>query len=337
MQAAAARLTSTLEFDAPRALAEVDADYATTTELADTLQRVADVPFRVGHHFASELVNYGRADTACARRNFPDDEVEARLCVATMKEMMGQDNRGVSASARRALHESAHRREHGALEASGLGGPQPSEVERCASRRRKRAWPRTAAWLEGRRKALADAASALDVAFLEGAEEVSARMDRRHLLKATACKRCRFSAGPARSLRKEPRVHDGHAFRLHGGAARSRALPRGSRRAGQAPTWIDTLAAIHLGPKLGPGRSRATLHHGPWRAKGDITILGTALTASPNDAALANGVMGHADETDDSHNASRSHPGCSIVPAALALAEVRGIAGVEFLRAVALG
>src|SRR5262249_6176097 len=44
-----------------------------------------------------------------------------------------------------------------------------------------------------------------------------------------------------------------------------------------------------------------------------------------------------ADETDDSHNASRSHPGCAIVPAALALGEQLGIDGNRFLRSVTLG
>jgi 2-methylcitrate dehydratase PrpD len=99
---------------------------------------------------------------------------------------------------------------------------------------------------------------------------------------------------------------------------------------------LDSLAAMISGSELPPGQ--AAQHyiraHG---GKGAVTIAGTTLMATPGDAALANGVMAHADETDDSHNASRSHPGCAVVPAALAAGEELGVDGERLLRAVALG
>jgi 2-methylcitrate dehydratase PrpD len=99
---------------------------------------------------------------------------------------------------------------------------------------------------------------------------------------------------------------------------------------------LDTLASMISGSELLPGQAaqRYIRAHG---GKGAASIAGTKLTAAPGDAALANGVMAHADETDDSHNASRSHPGCAIVPAALAVGEELGIDGPRFLRAVTLG
>ena len=45
----------------------------------------------------------------------------------------------------------------------------------------------------------------------------------------------------------------------------------------------------------------------------------------------------HSDETDDSHAPSQSHPGCSVIPATLAVGEKFGIDGTRLLRAVALG
>jgi 2-methylcitrate dehydratase PrpD len=99
---------------------------------------------------------------------------------------------------------------------------------------------------------------------------------------------------------------------------------------------LDTLASIVSGSELLPGQA-AQRYIGAHGGKGVATIAGTMLTAAPADAALANGVMAHADETDDSHNASRSHPGCAVVPAALAVGEELGIDGARFLRAVTLG
>ena len=99
---------------------------------------------------------------------------------------------------------------------------------------------------------------------------------------------------------------------------------------------LDTLASMISGSELRPGQA-ALRYVGTHGGKGAATVAGSALTATPGDAALANGVMAHADETDDSHNASRSHPGCAVVPAALAAGEEFGIDGARFLRAVTLG
>ena len=50
-------------------------------------------------------------------------------------------------------------------------------------------------------------------------------------------------------------------------------------------------------------------------------MVGSKIVTAAVNAALANGMLAHADETDDSHAPSQTHPGCGIVPAALAMAE----------------
>ncbi|HEU0021867.1 MAG TPA: MmgE/PrpD family protein [Dehalococcoidia bacterium] len=69
----------------------------------------------------------------------------------------------------------------------------------------------------------------------------------------------------------------------------------------------------------------------------ESSVLATDMRTSSVNAALANGMFGHADETDDSEPVTKSRPGCSVVSAALAMAEREGSSGEEFLRAVALG
>src|ERR1700682_5149274 len=99
---------------------------------------------------------------------------------------------------------------------------------------------------------------------------------------------------------------------------------------------LDTMAAMISGSELAPGRAAlqfATAYGG----KEVATVVATKIVCGPIEAALANGVLAHADETDDSHGPSRSHPGVSAVPAALAAGEQFGISGAQFLRAVVLG
>jgi 2-methylcitrate dehydratase PrpD len=99
---------------------------------------------------------------------------------------------------------------------------------------------------------------------------------------------------------------------------------------------LDTLAAMISGTQIGPGRAAlafARTHEGA----PVVTVAGSRTLAAPMDAALLNGVLAHSDETDDSHEESQSHPGCAVVPAALAMGEWLRISGAHFLRAVALG
>src|SRR6266404_3836433 len=119
-------------------------------------------------------------------------------------------------------------------------------------------------------------------------------------------------------------------------AARTRALPEEVIEQAKYHL-LDSLAAMISGSELPPGQAAQRYIREHSGSGGTITVVGSALTAPPIDAALANGMMTHADETDDSHNESRSHPGCAVVPAALAAGEAYGIDGTVLLRAVTLG
>jgi argininosuccinate lyase len=108
-----------LVVDKDRALAEVNAGYSTTSELADALLRTADVPFRIGHHYASTLTNYGRSHglklnenpyaeavriyKADAKQDFPLDEAEFKETISAAHMVSGS---------------------------KGIGGPQLAEVTR---------------------------------------------------------------------------------------------------------------------------------------------------------------------------------------------------------------
>ncbi len=99
---------------------------------------------------------------------------------------------------------------------------------------------------------------------------------------------------------------------------------------------LDTLAAMVSGAHLKPGEMAIRYA----RAQGGVaeaTVLTTDIATSAINAALVNAMFGHADETDDFHPATKAHPGCAVVPAALAMAEREGRSGAELVRAVTLG
>jgi 2-methylcitrate dehydratase PrpD len=99
---------------------------------------------------------------------------------------------------------------------------------------------------------------------------------------------------------------------------------------------LDTIAAVVSGSALKPGKQTlkyvSTLGGTP-----EAGIAGSRIVTTAVNAALANGIFAHADETDDTHPESFIHPGCGIVPAALAAGEKAHASGRDFLRAVVLG
>lgn len=99
---------------------------------------------------------------------------------------------------------------------------------------------------------------------------------------------------------------------------------------------LDTFAAMVSGSMLKPGK----LIIGYVQSQGgtaESQVIGSSIVTTAGLAALANGTLAHTDETDDSHAASATHPGCAVVPAAFAMAERGGLDGKSFLKAVVVG
>lgn len=99
---------------------------------------------------------------------------------------------------------------------------------------------------------------------------------------------------------------------------------------------LDTFAAMISGSELLAGQAaiRFVRSYGGEKI---ATVVASNVLCGPIEAALANAELAHSDETDDSHAPSGSHPGSSVVPAAMAVGEQFSVIGIHFLRAVALG
>lgn len=72
-------------------------------------------------------------------------------------------------------------------------------------------------------------------------------------------------------------------------------------------------------------------------AQAESTIVNYGLRTRAEDAALVNATFGHGFEIDDTDLTSKIHPGCVVIPVAMALGERESLRGKEFLTAVVLG
>jgi len=126
-----------------------------------------------------------------------------------------------------------------------------------------------------------------------------------------------------------------HKLASYIAAAPRRALPAAVTERAKHHL-LDTIAAMISGARLLPGR-RAIEFIATQGGVPEATVIGSDIVTSAINAALANGMHAHADETDDTYYLALVHPGCGVVPAALALAERQRAGGTALLRAMVLG
>lgn len=147
------RIVDGIVVNKERALAEVAADYSTTTEIADALMQKANVPFRTGHHFASRLTDYGRG-RGLRLQDIAYAEI-ARLY---------QEQTNAALPLSEADFAQAISAEHMVFGRKGAGGPQLPEVNRMLSDERESVVAELA-WLRGAREHLGRADMTLGEAF----------------------------------------------------------------------------------------------------------------------------------------------------------------------------
>ena len=152
---------ASLRVDGKRSLEELESDWTTSMELAETLQRAHKVPFRVGHHFASEVVKHARQHNLLPK-TFPYAEAVRIYAEAGKKYQQAESVLPLDeATFRKTLSP-----ENMVRTRVGIGGPQPAEVRRMHAEARK-TLDADRAWVAERRKALADAEAKLNLAFAE--------------------------------------------------------------------------------------------------------------------------------------------------------------------------
>src|SRR6202140_2154305 len=167
------------------------------------------------------------------------------------------------------------------------------------------------------------------------ARDRRADLSRRRILKQAGWAMIAAACRPWRALAADQVSPPMSRLSAYMAQARTRALPEEVIEKTKHPL-LGPIASMVSGSELPPGQAAIQFA----RAYGGekvATVVASNVLCGPIEAALANGVLAQADETDDSHAPSLSHPGCAVVPAALAAGERFPTNGAQFLRAIALG
>ena len=152
------RVLKALVISPDRALEELNSDWTASQELADILMKDHGLPFREGHHFASEVVSHAKAQNI-RPLDFPYAEAQRIYAEMVAGTDYPQALPMTEAQFRAALDPVAIVRAR-----QTAGGPQPAEMERMLASARQRLAAQEA-WIGERRAAIAAGLEKLDADF----------------------------------------------------------------------------------------------------------------------------------------------------------------------------
>jgi argininosuccinate lyase len=152
------KILGSLVIDPTRSLEELNSDWTASQELADVLMRKYKLPFRVGHHFASEVVDYAKANNI-KPLDFPYAEAR-KIYSEAVKDSNAESDLPMGEEEFRATLDPVAIVKNRAT----VGGPQPKEMERMI----KAAGEKVAmqeTWAQERKRIISTALQRLDEDF----------------------------------------------------------------------------------------------------------------------------------------------------------------------------
>ncbi|MCA1325066.1 lyase family protein [Herbaspirillum sp. alder98] len=152
------RILAALVIDPKRSLEELNSDWTASQELADVLMRKYKLPFRVGHHFASEVVEYAKAHDI-KPLDFPYADAQRIYAQAVQGTDFAPVLQMSEQEFRSTLDPVAIVRNR-----ATAGGPQPPEMDRMLRQASERV-SQQEAWIKSRRAHIADSLDQLNRDF----------------------------------------------------------------------------------------------------------------------------------------------------------------------------
>lgn len=151
------RVLKALVVSPERALEELNADWTASQEVADVLMRDHKLPFRVGHHVASQIVSYAK-ERDIRPSDFPYVEAQRIYAETIAHEMKGGDPKFplTEAQFRAALDPVAIVKAR-----STKGGPQAAEMTRMLGEAKARLKAQ-GDWITAQRRTIDEATATLD-------------------------------------------------------------------------------------------------------------------------------------------------------------------------------